>query len=328
MANFVSYKGLNYDNIGIVPSLGRVNSRSEIKLEGYRIIVAGMSSIIGEEFLKEWAQLPKEIRCSIHIPRDKNSIKHLNMIAEWGLQDWIWVGVGLNTPEIEDVAMKLGYKNILVDIAFGGLPNLNLTINRLRIKFGEESTIATGSISTEEQAAYLDRLGINVFRTGVATGQCCSTRYIAGVYVGAVTEIINIYKYKECREDLYIIADGGFQYPCDVSKAFLLGADFIMSGSLFTKCKSAKMYIDGTNEYFGMSNKEKGVRKGETSYDESFVRHKDNIKLYSLQDLLERIWGGVRSAISYSGYSSVDECIGKGEFIELKDSLKFEPTSW
>ena len=93
------------------------------------IVGAGMSSIIGEEFLKEWAQLPKEIRCSIHIPRDKNSIKHLNMIAEWGLQDWIWVGVGLNTPEIEDVAMKLGYKNILVDIAFGGLPNLEKVYN-------------------------------------------------------------------------------------------------------------------------------------------------------------------------------------------------------
>ena len=327
MATFLKEEGLTYDNISIVPSLGIVESRSQIGIEGFRVIVAGMSSIIGEDFLKEWAALPKEIRPMIHLVRDKNSIKHLKMIAEWGLQDWIFVGVGLNTPEIEDEAAKLDYKNILIDIAFGGLPQLKKTISRIRIKFGDEAQICTGSISTQEQAAYLDKLGVNILRGGVATGYCCSTRYQAGVYVGAVTEIINLNKYKE-GSDLEIIADGGFKYPCDIAKAFLLGADYIMSGSIFTKCKSAQMHIDGSEEYFGMSNHIKGLGKGD-SYDESFTRKQEkNQKLFSLQYILERIWNGVKSTVSYSGFNSISNAIGGGNFIILRTPIANEGEVW
>lgn len=320
MPSFVKYKGLNYDNIGIIASLGKVNSRSQIPLEGYRIIVAGMSSIIGEEFLKEWAKLPKELRCSIHIPRDKNSIKHLELIAKWKLQDWIWVGVGLNTPEIEDKAVELGYKNILVDIAFGGLPNLKIVYNRLRTKFGDEAKIVTGSIMTQEQAAYLQSIGFDGVRTGVAGGGVCATKYVSGVHIGVVSELINIQEYLE-GSDTFILSDSGYKYPGDFAKSFLLGASYCMSGSVFTKCKSAQMHIDGTHEYVGMSNKNKGVRAGETKYDESLVKKvEDNNK--SLYDILFEIWGGIRSAVSYAGFSTLEEAIGNGEFCVFQTPLK------
>lgn len=322
MARIVNYKGYNYNDLSIVPSLGVVNSRTEIPLEGYRIVVSGMSSIIGEEFLKEWAQLPKEIRPMIHIPRDKNSIKHLNLISNWKMQDWIWVGVGLNTPEIEDEALKLGYKNILIDIAFGGVPQLNLTINRIKIKFNSDVKICTGSVSTMEMAANLDRLGVNVFRVGIGTSSSiCATSRVAGVYLGIATEIMNVYQYTEENNNLVVLADGGLKTPADYAKAFLLGADYTMGGFCFTKCKSAQMYIDGSYEYYGMSNPVKGLGK-KANFDESFVVKQDkNQKLYSLFDLLMNIWNGIRSAVSYSGYSKLSEAIGKGEFIELKSSL-------
>lgn len=327
-ATFVPYKGLSYNDIGIVPRLGIVKSRSEIPYEGFRVIVAGMSSVIGEEFLKEWRDLPNELRCSIHIPRDKNSIKHLKMIAEWGLQNWIFVGVGLKTPEIEDIAVELGYKNVLLDIAFGGLPQLKNAITKLKIKFGSDAVIATGSISTEEQAHYLDSIGVNIFRTGMAVGKVCSSKVIAGAYMGTVTELKNISSYIDNREDIFIMADGGFQYPGDFIKAFLLGASYCMSGYIFTKCKSAQMHIDGTNEYYGMSNKNRGIRAGETTYDESFVKKSDDKNLYSLFDLLTKLWGGIRSGVSYSGYASLNESIGNGTFIELKVPISDELSVW
>ena len=34
----------------------------------------------------------------------------------------------------------------------------------------------------------------------------------------------------------------------------------------------------------------------------------------TLQQVLEELWDGIRSGISYSGYKSVDEFIGKGVF--------------
>ena len=137
MANIVNYKGLGYNDVSIVPSIGVVSSRTDIPFEGYRLIVAGMSSIIGLEFLKEWMVLPKEIRPLIHLQRDENSIEHLKFLAENNMQEWVIVGIGLDTQDIEKVALDLNYKNILLDIAHGGLPGLDKVYNRLRAKFGE-----------------------------------------------------------------------------------------------------------------------------------------------------------------------------------------------
>lgn len=219
MGKIFNYKGLNYDNIGIVAGLGSVSSRSEIALEGYRIVVAGMTSIICKEFLEEWAQLPKELRCSIHIPRDKYWKEHLQLISDWKLQDWIWVGVGLNTPDIEDFAAENGYKNILVDIAFGGHPDLKKTYNRIKSKFPNDVKIVTGSIMTEEQAYYLDQIGFDGFRTGVAGGGVCATKYISGVHIGVVSELLNIWNYVE-KTDKFIFSDSGYKYPGDIAKSF------------------------------------------------------------------------------------------------------------
>ena len=62
------YKALNYSDVSIVPSIGKVESRSEIPLEGYRIIIAGMSSVLSEALLKEWMELPQDIRPLIPSP--------------------------------------------------------------------------------------------------------------------------------------------------------------------------------------------------------------------------------------------------------------------
>lgn len=320
MVSIVNYQGLGYNDVSIVPSLGHVQSRNEIKIEGYRIIIAGMSSVLSEALLKEWMELPSDIRPLIHIPRDKNAIKNLKNIAENNLQDWILVGLGINTPEIEDLAVKLGYKNILLDVAHGGLPQLNKVYNRLRSKFGEDANLICGSVSTEEQISYLDNMGWDSIRLGVGTGEVCSTKYVAGVHVGAFSEILNARSYFGDSE-ANIIADGGFYHICDFSKALLAGADFCMSGYVFTKCKNAQLHLDGTNEYFGMSSAEKGVRKGETKYDESFTKKQSDENLYSLYDLLWKIWGGIRSAVSYSGFTSVSEAINNGEFVILKTPL-------
>lgn len=322
MVNIVNYKGLVYNDVSIVPSLGKVNSRGEIPFEGYRIIVAGMSSIIGMEFLKEWMALPQEIRPLIHLQRDGKAIEHLKFLAENNMQDWVIAGIGLNTPEIEKTALELGYKNILLDIAHGGLPGLDKVYNRLRAEFGEDANLICGCVSTEEQISYLDNMGWDTIRMNIGSGNGCATRYVAGVAIGAFTEILNAHSYFGDEPSANIIADGGFYNICDFGKAFLAGAHFCMSGFVFTKCKSAQLHIDGTNEYYGMSSYKKGVRGGQTKYDESLTKKVSDQNLYSLYDLLMKIWGGIRSAVSYSGYKTLEEAIGNGEFCILKTPIQ------
>lgn len=96
-----------------------------------------------------------------------------------------------------------------------------------------------------------------------------------------------------------------------------------MSGFVFTKCKSAQLHIDGTNEYYGMSSSKKGVRKGKTQYDESLTNIVSDKNLYSLYDLLMKIWGGIRSSVSYAGnYKTLEEAIGNGEFCILENPIQ------
>lgn len=322
MVNIVNYQGLNYNDVSLVASIGKVNSRTQIPIEGYRIIVAGMSSIIGMEFLKEWMALPQEIRPLIHLQRDGKAIEHLKFLAENNMQDWVIAGIGLNTPEIEKTALELGYKNILLDIAHGGLPGLDKIYNKLRAEFGEDANLICGCVSTEEQISYLDNMGWDTIRMNIGSGNGCATRYVAGVAIGAFTEILNAHSYFGDEPSANIIADGGFYNICDFGKAFLAGAHFCMSGFVFTKCKSAQLHIDGTNEYYGMSSCKKGVRGGQTKYDESLTKKVSDQNLYSLYDLLIKIWGGIRSAVSYSGYETLEGAIGNGEFCILKTPIQ------
>lgn len=322
MVNIVNYQGLSYNDVSLVASIGKVSSRTQIPIEGYRIIVAGMSSIIGMEFLKEWMALPQEIRPLIHLQRDGKAIEHLKFLAENNMQDWVIAGIGLNTPEIEKTALELGYKNILLDIAHGGLPGLDKVYNRLRAEFGEDANLICGCVSTEEQISYLDNMGWDTIRMNIGSGNGCATRYVAGVAIGAFTEILNAHSYFGDEPSANIIADGGFYNICDFGKAFLAGAHFCMSGFVFTKCKSAQLHIDGTNEYYGMSSCKKGVRGGQTKYDESLTKKVSDQNLYSLYDLLMKIWGGIRSAVSYSGYKTLEEAIGNGEFCILKTPIQ------
>ena len=328
MARIVNYKGLGYEDVGIVPSLSSVNSRSEIPLEGFRIVVAGMTSVICDNFLMEWAKLPKEIRPMIHIPRDSYSKQHLELIADWKLQDWIWVGVGLKTLDIEDLALNLGYKNILLDNAHGGLKDLKNHNNRLRAKFGIESQIITGSIATQEQANYLCNIGFDGIRSGVGTGGVCATKNVTGVHIKPVSELINLYNFIEGNDNKFILADGGFKSPSDFCKAFLLGASYCMSGFVFTKCKSARMHIDGSGTYYGMSDKNLGVRAGQTKYSEAFTKKVETENLLSLFDILNIIWGGVRSMLSYTGFSTLESAIGQGEFCEYKTPIPYDANVW
>lgn len=331
MAKLVNYKGLSYNDVGIISSIGKIDSRNQIPIEGFRIVVAGMSSILCKEFIQAWIELPKIMRPTIHLVRDKYSLEHLKLIAEAGLQDWVFVGIGIKdtqqNKEIEDLAFQLGYKKLLIDVAFGSQKQMIPVVTRLRAKFGSDALLITGSVQTEEQTHFLRSLGVNIIRTGMATGYVCSTKIKAGVYIGAISEIFNVYNYLEeeltPEEDTVgILADGGFEYPADFGKAFLAGATYCMSGNVFTKCKEARLNIDGSGEYFGMSSPTKGLNQTRgKAFDESFTKKIENGGDRTLQELIEQLWGGIRSTVSYTGCTTLTESIGKGIFCELKTPI-------
>jgi len=309
MAKIVKTRSLSYDDVTLLAQIGEVESRREIPIEGARIVVSSMSSLIGGTFLLAVSKLKKEIQPTIHIPRDERSLTALSHANYLKLQN-IFVGVGLNTPKIEDFGLKMGYNTAFIDTASGYLPQIEETINRLKDK-GYERVIA-GSVHTTEGVYYLQECGVDIIRLGIGTSsQICSTRYQTGFYRATITEILECVKVAEVP----ILADGGYIYPGDYVKSFAAGSDYCMGARLFTKAKEAQMHVDGTGEHFGMSNSKKGVSN--SGFDESFTIKVDDKDLKPLFEIMEEIWNGIRSGVSYSGYSTVDEMIGNGVF-EIK----------
>lgn len=304
---------LNYRDVNLIARAGVVNSRREIPIEGERIVVSAMSSIVGENFIKAVADLPEDIRPTIHIPRDSNALNNLRLAKELGL-DRIFVGVGLNTPEIEELALELGFDTVLLDVANGYLPCVKNKVAELKEKF---KRVISGSVHTATGYNALVEAGCDVVRSGIAPGSVCTTKDVTGYTRGTFTEIKSLnYSKVVNRFPAEILADGGFKSSGDVVKSFLAGADYIMSGRLFVDAEEAQLRVDGSHIYFGQASaKGKGTFNNMTSTNIERTEEKlptDNVR--PLEAILVELWDGIKSGISYSGHKTLSKAIGCGMF--------------
>jgi len=312
MAELKKGLSLGYNDVTLLPGLGQVKSRQEIKIEGHRIIVSPMTSIIGPDFIEAISKLDKSKIPTLAIPRDDYFVENLAKCKAVGLKD-IFACVSLTVDQERlDFIKGFGYKWLLVDIANGYLPQLKTVLPNLK---SQGFNLICGSVNTVEGLEYLTDLGVDIVRLGIGTSSSiCSTRYTTGFYCGQITEIMECFETADLL-DVQLLADGGYQYPGDYVKAFMAGASACMGGKLFTQCKEARLHIEGTREYVGMSHPEKGVKNKE-GFNESFsVQIPEATK--TVEEVVNEIWAGIRSGISYSGYRSVKDAIGNGKFLRV-----------
>lgn len=312
MARILETKSLDYSDVHLIPQRGTVKSRSEIKNEGHRIVISAMSSVVGPDLIKAVATLPEDMQPTIHIPRDLNFSLNLRLCRELSLKN-IFVGIGFNTPELEDLALDLNYKTVLLDIASGYLPQIPEKVQHLKSK---GFNVITGSINTIEGGYDLISYGVDILRLGVAPGSQCITRLQTGFTRGTITEIMEVSSLKYSN-NIKVMADGGLRLPADYVKAFLAGADYCMGARIFADASEAQLRVDGTDVYFGQAS----VLGKKTFNNEAPTRNvegkatklsRDNVK--PLKDIVENLWDGIRSGVSYSGCTSLTDAIGKGVF--------------
>jgi len=319
MAKFTSTKSLGYDDVVLIAQPAAIESRKEIPIEGWRIVVSAMTSIVGTHFIDAVAKLPKEYQPTIHIPRDIYAEQNLKQAKYHGLKD-IFVGVGLNTPHLVDLAKELGYNNLLLDVANGYLPSVKEKSSEL-VKKGFK--VITGSVHTEKGAQDLWDAGVLTVRSGIGPGSVCITKDSTGFTRGQISEILDLVDgrwddsvdYPKENRPYAILADGGLRAPSDAVKAFLAGANYVMTGRMFVDAAEARLRVDGTNIYYGMASalgKKAMGKKVENVEGKLDVLSTDNVK--SLKEILETIWAGIRSGVSYSGYATLTDAIGKGTF--------------
>ena len=191
---------------------------------------------------------------------------------------------------------------ITIDVANAYHESFVDFVTKIRTEYPEKVIIA-GNVVTPNMTEELIIKGADIVKVGIGPGSVCTTRTQTGVGVPQFSAIM------ECSDAAngvggHIIADGGCTQPGDVAKALGGGAHFVMLGGMLAgHDESEQQVVDGKVEFYGMSSDRAREKHG---------KRKDGYRgnegrLISLpyrgpvQNTIEDILGGVRSACTYIG---------------------------
>jgi IMP dehydrogenase len=237
----------------------------------------------------------------------------------------IGAAIGIN-GDVETKAKALldaGVDALVVDTAHG---HQERTLDVLRLLRALQPTvpIVAGNVATAEGVSDLVAAGADIVKVGVGPGAMCTTRMKTAV---GRPQFSAVYECAARARALgkHVWADGGVRHPRDVALALAAGAANVMIGSWFAgtyespgdaqRDPEGRLY----KESFGMASA-RAVRF-RTAEDTPFERARKGLfgegissaRMYldpehpSVEDLLDAIVAGVRSACTYVGATNLEE---------------------
>ena len=166
-------------------------------------------------------------------------------------------------------------------------------------------------------------LALTSSKVGIGPGSVCTTRKMTGVGYPQLSAII------ECADAAHglsgrICADGGCTVPGDIAKAFGGGADFVMLGGMLAghdESAGELVEVDGKpyKRFYGMSSKNAmdkyagGVAKYRAAEGKSVLIPARG----PVEDTVQAILGGVRSACTYVGARRLEGAYDADDFYSL-----------
>ena len=216
-----------------------------------------------------------------------------------------------------------GVDVLVVDTAHGHQEKMLAALAAAR-EAAPDAVIAAGNVVTPEGTRDLIAAGADVVKVGVGPGAMCTTRMATGVgrpQFSAVTECAAAAR----AAGAHVWADGGVRHPRDVALALAAGASAVMVGSWFagTYESPGDLLRDehgaAYKESFGMASKRAVTARtrGDSAFDRarkglfeegiSSSRMQLDPQRPGVEDLLDSICAGVRSACTYTGAASLEE---------------------
>ena len=200
----------------------------------YPVIVSPMGAVTNEHNYKTW--LNEKFMCVV--PRTVDVEKRLEIMFE------AFASFSLN--EAEDILRFVDLKGktayVCIDIAHGTMSRLYEVCKYLKHHYKQQMIIMTGNVANPNAYVYYADAGIDYLRACIGTGSRCTTSANVGVHYPTATLLDELRMEKERWEIEFgrpaptkIIADGGIANFDDIQKCLALGADLVMSGSIFAK---------------------------------------------------------------------------------------------
>ena len=219
--------------------------------------------------------------------------------------------------------VALGADVIVVDTAHGHQRKM-LDAVRLAREAAPSTIIVGGNVVTAEGTKAILDAGANIVKVGVGPGAMCTTRVMTGVGRPQFSAVL------ECAQEArlhggFVWADGGVRHPRDVELALAAGASSVMLGSMFagTYESATDLLFDASGraykENYGMASRRAvaGRTRADKAMDQArkqlFEEGISSSRYYldpersSVEDLIDQMVAGVRSAFTYAGARSVEE---------------------
>tara|TARA_B100000085_G_scaffold214482_1_gene198660 strand:- start:1466 stop:2656 length:1191 start_codon:yes stop_codon:yes gene_type:complete len=225
-------------------------------------------------------------------------------------------------------------KYVCIDVANGYSERFASFVKQFRTLYPNLVIIA-GNVVTGEMTEELILAGADIVKVGIGPGSVCTTRIQTGVGYPQLSAVM------ECADAAHglgghVIADGGCTCPGDVAKAFAGNSDFVMLGGMLAGHNEgggeiiAKYYKTGewvkeeqqadkggpiSVHWKDKIDRKQFVQFYGMSSQTANERHFDGLKNYrasegrtvlvpyrgSVNDTLQEILGGIRSACTYAG---------------------------
>ena len=235
----------------------------------------------------------------------------------------IGAAVGVNGDVVAKATALLatGIDVLVIDTAHGHQEKMLEALKKIRA-LNPKVPIVAGNVVTAEGTRDLIAAGADIVKVGVGPGAMCTTRMQTGVgrpQFSAVLECAAAAR-KLGKE---VWADGGIRHPRDVALALAAGAAQVMIGSWFAgthespgdirRDSAGKLY----KESFGMASARAVAARtsAETAFDRArkalFEEGISSSRMYldsqrpGVEDLLDSIISGVRSAFTYAGAGDI-----------------------
>lgn len=359
MQKIINEIKLDFDDVLIRPKRSTLNSRSEVELTRtfkfthsprqlscVPIMVANMDTV-GTISMGKSLSIHQTITC-LH--------KHYNedILVNLFIQptDLVWYSTGTSKKDIEKleriyntIKASNGYlPNVCLDVANGYTEQFVKVASHIR-KLFPDIIIMAGNVVTPEMTEELIIHGkVDIVKVGIGSGSVCTTRLKTGVGYPQLSAVM------ECSDAAHglgghICSDGGCKVVGDICKAFGGNSDFVMLGSMFAGCDECEgewkyeyqtslgswQPIDPKNDnpkrkvslkYYGMSSKDAmdkhhdGVAKYRTAEGKSVIVPYKGLAAEIIQD----IYGGLRSACTYIGATKIKDFGKKTTFIQVNNT--------
>jgi IMP dehydrogenase len=232
------------------------------------------------------------------------------------------LGINGDVSAKAKLLLDAGADLLVVDTAHGHQEKMLQALRAVR-ELTPSVPIVAGNVVTAAGVADLVEAGADIVKVGVGPGAMCTTRMMTGVGRPQFSAVL------ECaaearRLGAHVWADGGVRYPRDVALALAAGAANVMIGSWFAgTCESpGDVFRDSDGrlykESFGMASA-RAVRL-RSAADSAFDRARKSLfeegistsRMYldpqrpGVEDLVDSITAGLRSACTYAGADTLD----------------------